>query len=224
VRTITIAAMGLQRFERRLERLVEGAFGKAFRSGLQPVEIGRRVVREMDAGRTLGVRGTVVPNRFEITLSDEDLERFAGFHDALVGELVDAAREHARDEDYHFEGPLEITITSDENARRGDLHVRAEILAGAATPGTIVMPEGTRIALGAEPATIGRLPECEITLSDPQASRQHAVIRPDERGYRLVDLDSMNGVLVNGARVREHLLVAGDVITIGATSIRYEES
>ena len=57
--------MGLQRFERRLERLVEGTFSKAFRSGgLQPVEIGRRVGREMDAGRTLGVRGTVAPNRF----------------------------------------------------------------------------------------------------------------------------------------------------------------
>ncbi len=74
--------MGLQRFERRLERLVEGAFGKAFRSGLQPVEIGRRVIREMDAGRTLGVRGTMVPNQITVSLSHEDLERFAGFRDS----------------------------------------------------------------------------------------------------------------------------------------------
>jgi pSer/pThr/pTyr-binding forkhead associated (FHA) protein len=86
------------------------------------------------------------------------------------------------------------------------------------------MPDGARIALGDEPATIGRLPECAITLSDPQASRQHAVIQPEERGYKLVDLGSMNGVLVNGVRVREHALVEGDVITIGATSLRYEES
>ena len=76
--------MGLQRFERRLERLVEGGFGKAFRSGLQPVEIGRRLVRELDAGRTLGVRGTVVPNHFIVYVADADLERFEGFHDALV--------------------------------------------------------------------------------------------------------------------------------------------
>src|SRR2546428_381973 len=94
----SIARMGLQRFERRLERLVEGTFSKAFRSGgLQPVEIGRRLGREMDAGRTLGVRGTVAPNRFTIWLSSEDLERFAGFHDALATELADAAREHGRD-------------------------------------------------------------------------------------------------------------------------------
>ena len=84
--------MGLQRFERRLERLVEGTFSKAFRSGgLQPVEIGRRVGREMDAGRTLGVRGTVAPNRFTVWLSNDDLERFSGFHEALARELADAA-------------------------------------------------------------------------------------------------------------------------------------
>src|SRR5256885_11814461 len=108
--------MGLQRFERRLERLVEGGFGKAFRSGLQPVEIGRRMVREMDAGRTLGVRGTVVPNQITVSLSTEDLERFAGFRDSLVAELADAAREHARDEGYHFSGPVEVTIAADDDA------------------------------------------------------------------------------------------------------------
>ena len=65
----SIDSMGLQRFERRLERLVEGTFSKAFRGGgLQPVEIGRRVGREMDTGRTLGVRGTVAPNRFTVWL------------------------------------------------------------------------------------------------------------------------------------------------------------
>src|SRR5438445_3515180 len=83
--------MGLQRFERRLERLVEGTFSKAFRGGgLQPVEIGRRVGRQMDTGRTLGVRGTVAPNKFTIWLSRDDLERFSGFHDALARELADA--------------------------------------------------------------------------------------------------------------------------------------
>jgi len=217
--------MGLQRFERRLERLVEGAFSKAFRSGLQPVEIGRRIAREMDAGRTLGVRGPVAPNRITVRLSNEDLERFAGFRDALVAELADAAREHARDEGYHFSGPVEVTIEADENARRGDLQVRAEIIAGAVgMPGTVVLPDGRRVQLGEEPAVIGRLPDCAVALTDPQVSRHHAEIRRDERGYRVVDLDSMNGIQVNGVQVREHLLADGDVIVVGATEIRYEES
>jgi FHA domain-containing protein len=217
--------MGLQRFERRLERLVEGAFSKAFRSGLQPVEIGRRVVREMDAGRTLGVRGTVVPNQITVSLSNEDLERFAGFRDALAVELADAAREHARDEGYHFSGPVEVTIAADENARRGDLQVRAEIIASAVgAPGTLVLPDGRRVQLGEDRAIIGRLPDCVVALTDPQVSRHHAEIRRDERGYQVVDLDSMNGIQVNGVQVREHLLADGDVILVGATEIRYEES
>jgi hypothetical protein len=102
--------MGLQRFERRLERLVEGGFGKAFRSGLQPVEIGRRLVREMDIGRTLGVRGTVVPNDFTIRVAQDDIDRFAGFHESLVDELSDTAREHARESKYHFVGPVSVTL------------------------------------------------------------------------------------------------------------------
>src|SRR5262245_18063398 len=120
--------MGLQRFERRLERLVEGAFTKAFRSGLQPVEIGRRIVREMDAGRTLGVRGTVVPNDFVGHLAPSDLERFSGFHDALVSVLAEAARDRAREEAYHFVGPVEMTVVANPDAKLGDLSVVATIV------------------------------------------------------------------------------------------------
>jgi hypothetical protein len=217
--------MGLQRFERRLEQLVEGTFSKAFRSGLQPVEIGRRMAREMDVGRTLGVRGTVVPNQFTVTLSNEDMERFAGFRDALVQELIDAAREHAREEGYRFEGRVGVDLVVDETARRGDLRVRAEIAAGAeGVPGSLVLPDGRRLALGDVPAVIGRMPDCAVPLSDPQASRQHAEIRRDDLGFRLIDLQSMNGTQVNGTTVHEHVLADGDVILIGATSIRYEES
>jgi hypothetical protein len=60
--------MGLQRFEQRLERMVEGAFSKALRGGIQPVEIGRRLTREMDLLRRVGVRGLIAPNVFVVTL------------------------------------------------------------------------------------------------------------------------------------------------------------
>jgi hypothetical protein len=217
--------MGLQRFERRLERLVEGAFSKAFRSGLQPVEIGRRVAREMDAQRTLGVRGTVVPNEFVIHLSHEDLERFASFHDSLVKEVADAAREHAREEGYHFIGPVDVTLLDAATAKRGDLAVLATIHEGPeGTVGALVLPDGRRVQLGDQQAIIGRMPDCAVALSDPQVSRQHAAVRPAEHGYQIVDLGSTNGTLVNGQVIREHALTDGDVIVIGATSIRYEES
>ena len=220
-----VAPMGLQRFERRLERLVEGAFNKVSRSDLQPVEIGRRLVREVDAGRTLGVRGTVAPNRFTIMIGPDDTERFASFSDALERELQEAVREHARDEGYHFIGPVEVHIETDDRAKRGDLRVTAEIAqAEGGMIGALVLPDGRRVQLGEQVAVIGRLPDCAVSLSDPQVSRHHAEIRPDHIGYRLFDLGSMNGTLVNGTRVNDHALRDGDVIIVGGTSIRYEES
>ena len=71
---------------------------------------------------------------------------------------------------------------------------------------------------------IGRLPECAVALSDPQVSRHHAEVRPDHDGYRVVDLGSTNGTLVNGTRVAEHALRDGDEIVVGQHPIRYEES
>ena len=68
------------------------------------------------------------------------------------------------------------------------------------------------------------MPECAVSLSDPQVSRHHAEVRPDQSGYRVVDLGSTNGTLVNGTRVGEQPLHDGDVIVVGATSVRYEES
>ena len=217
--------MGLQRFERRLERLVEGGFGKAFRSGLQPVEIGRRLVREMDIGRTLGVRGTVVPNEFTIRVADEDLQRFDGFRESLVDELSDTAREHARESRYHFVGPVSVTFAVDPNARIGDLVIDAAIVAGpSGAPAALVLADGRRVQLGEAPVRIGRLPDCAIPLSDSQASRHHAEVRPSDHGFVVVDLDSLNGTTVNGVVVHEKKLEDGDEILIGETTIRYEES
>src|SRR5687768_824083 len=100
--------MGLHQFERKLERLVEGVFAKAFRSGLQPIELGRRLTREMDLRRTAGLRGVIAPNHFVFALAPADLERFQSFADALTRELADAARQHARDEGYQLVGPVEV--------------------------------------------------------------------------------------------------------------------
>ena len=116
--------MGIRGFERRLERLVEGAFARAFKSGLRPVELGRRLVREMDDNRSVGVRGgTVVPNAFTVALSASDLEQFEGVQDSLARELGDAAREHARDEGYSFMGPVEVELVVDERLHTGAFQI-----------------------------------------------------------------------------------------------------
>ncbi len=216
--------MGLQRFERRLERIVEGAFGKAFRSGLQPVEIARRLLRELDAGRTLGVRGTVVPNEFLVALSAADAERFASYADALERELADEARERAREEGYRFLGPVSVELVEDDKLGEGALEVEAHIVeAPGGLGGSLLLMDGRRLGLDG-PAVIGRLPECAVVVDDPQVSRRHAEVRRAEEGFVLRDLGSLNGTSLNGQPVREAILADGDVIGVGETEIVFEAS
>jgi hypothetical protein len=217
--------MGLQRFERRLERLVEGTFAKAFRSGLQPVEIARRMVRELDTNRTIGVRGTVAPNDVTVYLAADDFRQFESFTDSLTRELEEAAREHAHDESYHFLGPVHVDLVQDDQLRRGELDVHAVIKEGPhGRVGSLVLQDGRRIPLSEEPAVIGRLADCTVAISDPQVSRRHAEIRADVEGFVLHDLGSLNGTSVNGEPVTERLLADGDVIGVGPAAIRFEAS
>lgn len=204
---------------------MEGTFAKAFRSGLQPVEIGRKVVRAVDDGRTIGLRGTVVPNDVTVHLSAADLGRFADFSDSLVAELADAVRQHAREEGYRFAGPVVVTLAEDGRLGPGRLRVQAAVHEGTgAHLGAIVLPDGHRRQLGDEVVTIGRVPTCTIACSDPQVSRVHAEIRPALDGYEVIDMGSTNGTLVNGRPVREHALADGDQIQLGNTVLRFEAS
>jgi hypothetical protein len=217
--------MGLQQFERRLERLVEGVFAKAFRSGLQPVEVGRRLTREMDLRRTVAPRGTLAPNRFTVALSRSDRERFAPIEGELIDELISVARDHARSERYVFLGTVSVELVTDPDISPGMLVVAGEMTQSGGGPSGVILPDGHRVPLGNDPVTIGRLPECAIVLTDPNVSRRHAEIRRAEDGaggHVLVDLGSTNGTKVNGVVVGSHRLKHGDEITVGSTPMRYE--
>lgn len=218
--------MGLQKFEGRLERMVDGTLSKAFRGELHPVEIGRRLTREMDLQRRLGVHGLISPNSFTVYLSTSDFDRFESFLDALVRELEEAAREHARTEDYVFVGPVTVTITEDTKLRRGRFNIVSEVEEGPSglPAASIVLADGERIVLGPEPITIGRLPESAVVVTDPNASRRHAEIRRSGNDVVVVDLGSTNGTRVNGATVKERKLVDGDEIVIGTTVLRFQTS
>ena len=219
--------MALKGFEKRLERMVEGTFARIFRSGLRPVELGRRLVREMDDGRSVDVRGrTVVPNHYTVEVSEADLERFAEVADGLQRELAEAAREHARDEGYVFMGPVSVHLEGSERQHTGAFQITGRMREGkgGSGAGSIVLPTGERLALGEAVVTIGRRPESTLQLADPNASRNHAEIRPHGNGWVLVDLGSTNGSRVNGARVSSHELGEGDEIAFGNTVLRFEAS
>ena len=219
--------MGITRFEQRLEGAVEGFFSRVFRSGLRPVEFGRKLVRDLDANRTVGVRGrTLVPNHFVFTMHPTDHEQLAEMSTGLRRDLADAAREHARDEGYAFAGPVEVELETDPEQRPGTFSLTSRFREGdgGAPPGSLVLPNGDRVPLGEYIVTIGRGPDSTIVLGDPNASRNHAEVRLESGGYIVADLGSTNGTQVNGVRVGEHLLDDGDTVTFGATSLRYESA
>ena len=217
--------MGLQQFERRLERLVEGAFAKAFRGQLQPIELGRRLTREMDLRRSVGIHGFIVPNQFNVYLASEDFDRFADFGGSLERELVAAVREHAGREGYQFVGPVKVDMHLDPQLSVSTFAIESELVEGDDRPHDwLVFPDGRRVGIGSEVLTIGRLPECAIVLDDPNVSRRHAQVRREGDAIFVVDLGSTNGTRVNGMVVREHRLGAGDVVSIGTTSLRFEPS
>jgi len=216
--------MGLQGFERRLERMVEGVFARAFSSGLRPIELGRRLTRVMDDQRSLDVRGrTVVPNHFTVTLSATDHEQLAGVADSLVRELCDAAREHARDERYAFMGPVGVELEVDESLRTGGFRIDGRLLEGEGGTGIgrLVLPTGDQVPLGEHVITVGRIPSSTIVLGDPNVSRHHAEIRPEGDGYTVIDLGSTNGTRVNGVRVERQQLQDGDELMFGNTRVRF---
>jgi hypothetical protein len=219
--------VALRGFERRLERLVEGAFARAFRSSIRPVELARRLAREMDDRRSVGVRGTaVVPNHFTIYLSPDDYAEFGEVQDAMSRELCDAARAHARDEQYQFMGPVEVELVVDERLGTGMFHIEGRFREGpgGAGAGSLVLPTGDRFTLAQHPISVGRRPESNIVLADPNVSRNHAEIRPQGDGFMLIDLGSTNGSKVNGVRVAQRLLQDGDEISFGNTKMRFEAS
>lgn len=214
-------------FERRLEGLVEGVFARVFKSGLRPIELGRRIVREMDINRSIGVRGRpLAPNHFDVWVSQTDHDRFAEIGDSLTRELCDAAREHGRDEGYSFMGPISVDLLVDPKKRTGDFAIAARLREGigGVGAGSLLLPNGDRYMLGAEPVVFGRMPECDITLNDTNVSRRHAEIRATGDTFVLVDLGSTNGSKVNGIRVAERELADGDELTFGNIRLVFQAS
>ncbi len=208
-----------------MERTVEGVFSRAFRSKIKPIELGRRLVREMDDRRTLDVKGrALVPNMYSFALSPGDYEAFIDIREPLIRELVEAAHQHASDERYGFMGPVTIELKAEPSLTLGRFNCVSRILDASDIPvnAVLVAPDGQRINIGSAPTLIGRLLDCAIPIDDTNVSRRHAEIRLVEGRHQITDLHSTNGTMVNGVPVSSEALTFGDLITIGAVTLRYE--
>jgi hypothetical protein len=219
----------LRDFERRLGGLVEGLFSKAFRSGVQPVEIAKLIIREMEAGRSVGVSEVWAPNRFELSLSPEDAARYEQAEDAIVSELKRVIRESAAERGWGLVGPPEVEFVVDEELKKGDLACVASLVEGedddrtAGRASVVIHEDGVErtVALASDTVTIGRLADCDVVLKDKGASRKHAQLKLRDGAWTLTDLGSTNGTRLNGQTVQSRELADGDKITIGTTVIEF---
>lgn len=226
----------LRGFERRLGNLVERFFASTFRSGLQPVELAKRIMREMDAGKTVGVREVWAPNRFVISLCGDDARRFERFEQALASELQRVVRETALERGWGLVGPPKVAFEIDPTLSVGRFRCEASFEEGpdelppaepAAGAAILVLLEDGRAVdtyrLGPT-TTIGRLPECDVVVPDPAASRSHARIVRRGGVWLIEDLGSTNGTYVNDEPVTERALEDGDRITVGATVLEFRRA
>lgn len=196
-----------------------------FKSGLSPLEIGQRIMREIDANQTVSVDGSLaVPNHYWVFVSTADHKRFFDIETQLTNELIEAARAHISDEEYRVLGPVSVSLIEAEAYPEGTMQVQAQWREGPTTSGqaTLILASGQRIALGLHPFSIGRAQQSSLVLDDDNVSRNHAVLRPALGGWLITDLNSTNGTTVNGQRINEVPLHAGDRLVFGTTEATFE--
>jgi len=168
--------MGLfDRVEQRLERAVNGAFARAFKSEVQPVEIASAIRRAMDdRAAVIGQGRTIVPNLFTVELSDTDYDRLGGYDEELEVELIAAAQEHAESQRYQPGGPLQVSFASANDLETGVFRLRTSTArrpGGAARRGE----EGYAAAPAPTPAPAPRPQPADDGL---EATQRQAPVAP----------------------------------------------
>jgi pSer/pThr/pTyr-binding forkhead associated (FHA) protein len=242
----------LRQIEHKIESLFEGIFGRAFRTHVQPVELARKLAKEMDDGKTVSVSKVYVPNEYSVFLSPADREQFDSYEDSLVDELQQYLAEHARREQYALLSEPRVIFNSDADLTIGEFGIATRMVqhrggpqvparepsatmiyrpsqppTEAASPQELgverevvsLTSDGRKFEIAKQRTVIGRSRECDVQIEDPSASRRHAEVRQEGTAYWIVDLDSTNGLEVNGLRVKRAKLGHGDKITIGSSDI-----
>src|SRR5829696_6410636 len=218
----------LRNIESKLESLFEGVFGRAFRTNVQPVELARKLVKEMDDHRNVSVSRVYVPNEYTVYLSPGDREQFSSYEENLTDELQDYLAEHARRENYVVLSSPRVRPEPEPGATM--VYKPAQQPTEAASPVDLGVQrevaylqwDGEKREVSKRRVVIGRSKDCDIHVADPNVSRRHAEVRQEGATYWLIDLDSTNGVEIRGKRVKRLKLEDGTRFTIGSTEIRFD--
>jgi hypothetical protein len=202
----------LRSIERRIEAIFEGAFGKAFRAHVQPVELARKLAKEMDEHRTASVTRVYVPNEYTVFLASQDRDQFSSYEEALCSELQEYLAEHAQREHYALPSAPLVRIETDDDLAIGEFGITAkmvrtsrsvpiqepaaqplppametqaftpEVPLETGAPTYALLYEGRSCPLRDATFVIGRAHDCDIHVADPNVSRRHAEVRADGKG------------------------------------------
>jgi hypothetical protein len=240
--------------ERSMENLFDGLFSRAFKSGVKPLQLGRKLLQVVDSERDVDAQGRrVVPNSYLIQLSPDDREGFADVEPTLLQELTVALREYISQEGYHVEGKARVALRTNPDLRRGKFEIDCRNITPEAAPApalaadtpevpvaplltavpsafdrppaVLSLPNGQRIELHEGHYVLGRHLENDIVLNDTNVSRKHSEFVCAAGEVVVRDLGSTNGTKVNGVLTTgEQLLQHGDVINFGTAQVRFEAS
>ncbi|WP_142060319.1 DUF3662 and FHA domain-containing protein [Pseudarthrobacter sp. B4EP4b] len=227
----------LDKVERGIEKAVRGVFSTGSRAQVEPVEIASRLRREVDhKSLTVAAGRTLVPNVFDVQLSDDDFKRAQEWGTALAEELCDVVINHVRSQGYILQGPVRISFRRESELRPGDFEIVSTTEKSGSAPARPNVPaapnrrpvrlqpvldiDGQRYSLNAPSIVLGRSSEADIHIEDTGVSRRHLEIRTLNGVTSAVDMGSTNGSYVNGHKVSGSTeLTDGSTITMGRTKI-----
>lgn len=221
------------RFEQRLEQAIAGAFARAFRSAVQPIEIAAALQRECDNNAQILSRDRrMVPNHFEVELARIDLERLAPYDGTMEQEIARQLQKHADAQAYVFPGAITIGFHAAEDLTTGRFRIRSRAEAAVTSSATatqvgraraVLEVNGTQHPLQPPGLVVGRGTEADLRINDPGVSRRHVefLVSGGTGGVTVEvrDLGSTNGMLVDGHRMSRTRLGEGSQVRIGNTTM-----
>jgi hypothetical protein len=186
----------LRNLEAKLGGLVEGAFSRAFKSRVEPVELARKLAKEMEESKTVSVSRTYVPNHYRVFLSPQDREQFSSYEPALRKELSDYLLEHAREEALALTSRPQVEFMTDERLGLGEFGIQAQLL----TPPEEEEEESP--AVGADVA--------------PSAGDfGHTMVYSPDREARLLEPEPSQAVRAMLSGAGKRIVLSGHVVTLG---------
>jgi hypothetical protein len=198
----------LRALESKIEGLFEGVFGRAFRTHVQPVELARKLAKEMDEHRSVSVSRVYVPNEYTLYLSSSDRSQFAAYEGSLVGELQEYLVEHARREGYALLTSPRVLIQTDDDLAMGEFGIATRVVQAedARPPAAVQLPAPA-------PAAPAPVPVPVPPAAFPEAPAATMVYRPE------TPLAEDDGPPAEVVRERVTLTVDGRVLPLTTSRV-----